>query len=257
MRYLALILLFSLLQGCANPYARFYTPAPQSGQNIVKATEPPRLVRGSAHPEQDAENLMENNYREIGYSSFNGAQVDESDAINQAKDVGANIVVVYSKYSITVTGEMPLTLPSTQTSTTNVSGTVGTTPVYGTANTTTHGTTTTYIPYSVRRNDYLATYWVKAPTPIFGAFIREPTADERKQIGSNTGLILAVVIKNSPTFNADLFKGDVLKRVGDIQLTDLQGFKAAMLRYAGQKVNVVVLRDGKPLTCTAEMAARK
>jgi len=248
MRYVALILLVSVLQGCANPYAKFYSPYGAANQNIVKASGPPRLVRGSANREEDKQRLLEEGYRPIGYSSFNAEDVNESDAISQAKEVGANIVLVYSKYSHTESGEMPLTMPSTQTSTTNISGTVGTTPVYGTGTTTTYGSTTTYIPYSVRRNDYLATYWVKAPTPVLGVYVREPTADERKQIGSNTGLIVVAVIKNTPAFSADLFKGDVLKRIGDTQPTDLDAFSAALLRYAGQKVNVVLLRDGKEIT---------
>jgi len=81
----------------------------------------------------------------------------------------------------------------------------------GTAYTTTYGSKTTYIPYTVHRSDYLATYWIKMKPPIFGTHIKDLTPEIRQQIGSNKGMLVYAVIKGSPAFEADILKGDVLK----------------------------------------------
>src|SRR4030088_2475506 len=131
MQYLAVIFVLLLLQGCASPYAKFYIPANvSSSRGFLKATEEPRVIRG-ANRESDDLHLLEDGYRPIGQSSFNGGNVSDSGAIAQAKTLGASVVVLYSRYTHTVSDSIPLTLPSTQTSTTNVSGMVGGQSVFG------------------------------------------------------------------------------------------------------------------------------
>lgn len=248
--YIGLCLFF---MGCINPYAKYYYDVAR-GIDITRvestSTDEPKIFRGNAI-ETDNQTMLENGYSPLGYSSFNAGNVSENQAVIQAKDVHASVVIVYSKYTNTVSGLLPLTLPTTQTSTTSLSGSVygsgGSANYYGNAYTTTQGSRTTYIPYNVNRSDYFATYWVKMKTPIFGVQVRELTPELRKQINSNKGLVIIAVIKNSPAFMADLFKGDILKKIGDVEIIDYNSFKQAGSKYTGKKVDVVILRDNQEI----------
>ncbi len=249
-----MVLLFSaviLLAGCANPFAQFYQDR-TGGIDLTKApvilpTGEPKLFRGN-DPKVDAQNMLEEGYVLLGLSAFNAANVRATGAIDQAKTAKAEAVIVYSKHTGTNTGVMPLTLPTTQTTSTNLSGNVfgsrSVTSFYGNANTTTYGTQTTYIPYSVERYDYFAMYWIRSKPPIFGAHVQDLSPELRKQIGSNKGAVVLAVMKNSPAFRSDVLKGDVLRRIGDQEIYDAKGFSQMVSAYAGKKVAVEILRDG-------------
>jgi hypothetical protein len=247
---IAVSVLLVLLQGCSTPFAEFYHD--NTGDvDLSKApavelpTGKPQLFRGN-HPEQDTLRMLEDNYRLIGYSSFNAGDVNESDAIAQAKKISAAVVILYSQYTGSVSGSMPLTLPDTTTSSTSMLGSAygpgGYASYSGTAYTTTYGTKTTYIPYTVHRSDYLATYWIKMKRPIFGVHIQELTPEIKKQIGSNKGVLIQAVIKGSPAFDADILKDDVLKQIGDIEVFDGDSYQKALSKYEGKEADVFIIR---------------
>ena len=93
---------------------------------------------------------------------------------------------------------MPWITPRTETSTTNLNGSVygagGMATVNGTATTTIYGSQTSYIPYSVNRSDYLAVYLVKYMTWL-GAVYNNLNDEERQKIGSNSGVVVVVVVR--------------------------------------------------------------
>lgn len=175
-----LILLIALLvTGCANPFAKFYQDRTggidlASSPYVVLPSGEPKLYQGT-DPKTDQQSMLENGYSLVGFSSFNASNINVDNALIQAKTVHAEIVLVYSKYTGTNSGVLPFTLPDTQTSTTTLSGSVygsgGYGNLYGTANTTTYGSKTMYIPYSVDRYDCFASYWIKMKPPIFGVYV--------------------------------------------------------------------------------------
>jgi hypothetical protein len=250
-----LLLIILALTGCANPFVKFYQDR-TGGIDLTKVptvilpTGEPKLFQGS-NPDTDHQRILEDGFNLIGFSSFNGGNVNINDALTQAKAVYAEMVVIYSKHTGTNSGVLPLTLPNSQTSTTTLSGssfgTGGYGSFYGTANTTTYGSQTTYIPYSVDRYDYFATYWIKIKPPVFGIHPRDLPPEIKQQIGSNKGVLVYAVIKNSPAFRADILKGDILRKIGDLELYDPKSFQEAVGKYAGQKVIVQILRDGKEI----------
>jgi hypothetical protein len=111
--------------------------------------------------------MLEAGYLLIGVSSFNaGEDVSENGALEQAKRIHADTVIIYRHYTNTLSGMMPLTVPNTQTGTAYHSGTIydsggGSAYYSGSSQITTYGTSTTYVPYNVARYDYFATYWVR------------------------------------------------------------------------------------------------
>lgn len=241
-----------LLAGCANPYKQFYHDNTggidpfKNGFAILPASEP-KIVRGGKQDE-DVQKLEEDNYILLGYSSFFGREFGENLAVAYGKKIHAELILLYVNYKDTQSGSVPITLPDTQTSTTQGMGMVGMTPYSASFTTTTYGSQTTYMPYNVNRYDYLAGYWVKRRPPLLGVLPRDLTAEERKQLGTNKGLFVHVVVKNSPAFKADLFRGDVILKIDDEDVQDVKEFLEVIKNREGKKVLLTISRDGKILT---------
>lgn len=216
-----------LIQGCA-PFSKHYYDK-TGGADIttvpwaVITDGEPKLLRGNKR-ENDTQKMLEDGYAQVGYSSFNAGNVNENGAIAQAKKVHASVVIIYSAYTNTESGALPLTLPNGA-----------------------YGTTTTYHPYHVRRSDYFATYWIKLKQAIFGVHLEDLTTELRREIGSNKGMLIRAVIKDSPAFQADIFRGDVLRRIGEIEIYNDEKFSEALTRYEGQTVITIIYRNGDPM----------
>ena len=170
--------------------------------------------------------MLQNGFFYLGSSSFNGRAFSPDLAIEQAKNVGASTVVVYSRYLSTVTGNIPLVLPAPPTTaTTSTQGTIygsgGTATFSGTSNTTFSGGTTTYnIPYQVDRYDQAATYWAKGRTPVCGVYVRDLNDGERQHLQRNRGAVdglpaFACVPRRHPS-------GDVIVRVAGNEIAGSQ-----------------------------------
>jgi len=261
---LVVLFLAALLYGCTSPFAQFYydqTGGADLSKSpfVVFSTGEPIIYRGS-NLDQEALKMLEENYSLVGYSSFNAGNVNEKDAITQEKKVNASIAIVYSKYTGTETGSLPLTLPDTKTSSTsfygNAYGSGGYGTYSGTVNTTTYGTTTTYIPYTIHRSDYLVTYWIKRIPPVFGVHIRDLTPEIKQQIGSNKGMLIFAVIKGSPAFDADILKGDVLRRIGEVVVFDMETFAASIAKNEGRETDVVLFRGDREIQKSVRFSAR-
>lgn len=245
-----------LISSCTqNPFSQFYQD--QTGGIDVTTIESVILpdpnqkptLYNSNDPEIDRIKMLEDGYAMVGHSSFNAGNVNENDVFTQANKVHAAVIVLYSEYTNTASGSVPLTLPDNQTSTTNVYGSVNSSGGYGTysgtGTTTTYGTKTTYIPYNVRRYDYGATYWIKIKGTTLGTFVVDMDADTRAKIESNQGVLIDAVVKKSPAYKADIFRGDILKSIGSIDIYSAEDFQAALKTYAGQSVTVVIYRSGE------------
>lgn len=267
MKYIFINIILSIfLTGCAtNPYTKFYIDS-FGGKDVTKEpqailpTGEPVIFRGNKDYEKDSISMIENGYIMLGYSSFNAGNVNEDDAKYQAKKIHASAIVMYSKYTNTVSGSIPLTLPNTTTTNSSVYGNVygsgGYANVSGYGTSTTYGTKTTYIPYSVRRSDYSATYWIKSKGPIFGAYPKEIEPETHKKIGTNKGVAAYAIVKKSPAFHADIFTGDILLKIDDADIYDVKTYADAITKYSGHKVDIQIYRDGKIITKKVKLNTR-
>jgi len=256
-----LISVFGLfLVGCVNPYEKFYVDRtggsgiPNSA--VMNIGEEPKLIQGT-NTDGDTQRMLEDGFRLIGYSDFNAGNTSIDGAIEQAKNVHAAVVIYYSKYRNTVSGAMPLTLPNTETTTTNVYGNTygssGYNSFSGTANSTTYGTRTTYIPYNVNRYDYFASYWVKSKPGVLGVIIKNMTDEQRKEVGGNKGVAIQTVVVNSPAYRADFLKGDILRTFANTDLYDYRDAVELIKQHAGEKVDITYMRDGKEFTKSVQL----
>lgn len=251
-----LVLPVLLLGACANPYKTYY-------HSKVSVAENPRYLAYDGEPEiyggtevpQDVRTMREENYLMIGTAAFAGPSLNKSQIVEQAKAVKAAAVIHYSKYSHTVSGATPITVPDTRTS--YHSGTVygsggGYASYDGTS--TSYGTTTEYIPYSFERYDVVATFWAKRRPGGLGFYAEGLYPEHRRAIGSNKGIYVAAVFRDSAAYRADMLSGDILLEIDGETVDDVRKLFAMVPKYYGRKnVPFLLFRNGKRFTVTVDV----
>ena len=254
MKNALLLLLFLVFSsGCGNPYTIYYTDL-TGGENtlekpdIVIPSADPRLIE-SCNIEKDNRSMMEDGYFLLGFSSFSGWIAPKWTALQHARKIHADTVVVYKKYIDTISGSIPVTIPDTQTSfhSGSMYGFGGaSTSFSGTS--TTYGTKTEHIPYTFDRYADYASFWVKRKFVGLGIYCDDLTDDLRRQIGSNKGVHVVVVVKGSPAFNNDVLVGDIIRKVNDIEVLDKFHFANIAKNNSGQQIKLEIFRTGKTIT---------
>lgn len=268
MRVALLAITLAILMGCAaQGYVDNYVDALATNPLLKARLEPtankPVLYNGS-DIQKDAQVMMANGFVLLGYSSFVFRAHDPNVALGQAKKVGASVVLHYSKYVGTVSGAIPFTTPTSTTSVTSVNGTaaglvqgrVGYTPYSGsyqggfngTATTTTYGSQTTYIPFSVQNYEVVATFWGKLRPPILGVHYLNAPVEIAQKLGQNGGVIVSDVTEASPAFFADVLPGDVILSMNGQRVFGVKQFSGAIYGLAGKVVVLKIYRSGQRIT---------
>jgi C-terminal processing protease CtpA/Prc len=256
---LALGCLFVLATGCVNPYVKNFQSAdlhkqPSENQPLLPYSGQPQLVT-SQDLKADALKMRENGYILLGRSKFQASPINEKLALKQADKVGAEVVLVNHKFVATKTESLPMStwIPGQQTDQTErviIQNGANTPKVIDrTVTTSTQGEyQTAYVEQSVDYYDYAASYWAKARAPIFGVNIRALDEATKAELGTQKGVVVRVVITDSPAYEADLLQGDVLLSLQDEPIRDPQQFFSLVDKYAGQTVSVLIYRSGQNLT---------
>ncbi|MCY1257596.1 peptidase Do [compost metagenome] len=78
--------------------------------------------------------------------------------------------------------------------------------------------------------------------------MRDLTPQQRASLQTNKGVTVNAIQKGTPAYDADLLKGDVLKSIGGLDVTDVRGMQQLLQKFAGQEVKIDFLRDGKLLS---------
>ena len=128
------LLLLLLLVGCVSGYKQFYRPESYATPEAVSAQRlnpPPAMpiIERAKHtdPQIISDSYGKRGYSVIGSSFFNSGESEpEGSAIQQAKDVKADLVLILNpRYTGSITTAVPITTPTTTTS--RASGTAATT----------------------------------------------------------------------------------------------------------------------------------
>ena len=230
---LILLGMIFFIHGCASQSSQFHYDKTggvdkANYPKLIVSNDEPQIFLGTDQ-EKDALRLAENGYYMTGYSSSNAGNINENGTLIEARKLNASIVVLYSKYKDTFYGVKPLTFPNTQTPSA---------PILDSSN-------VTESPYSENMSAYLATYWGKLKPLVLGVQVEDLTPEIRKEIQSNKGVVVQVVMKGSPAYFADILKGDVLRKIGDTEIVEVANFLQAVSDYAGQKVIMVLYRNGE------------
>jgi membrane-associated protease RseP (regulator of RpoE activity) len=250
---IALIAAGVILTGCAvsNPYAKYYRSGngaeTQASRSVLTPNsvlvEPTLTV--TQNPQLALEQARERGYLLIGESSFFGpASVSDSLAKEQAKVIGADYVILAKKSKDRVTEAVPTITPVFTSVSTKYGSAFSNSVVGGTAT------------VGVDRNDYLALYLHKSNKKLrLGIFTDDLTADERKQLGSNKGVKIAVVTTGSPAFDADIFKNDIIVKIQETEIRSNEVMAETMNNLREQKIKITLIRDGKEITKDIQLGA--
>jgi membrane-associated protease RseP (regulator of RpoE activity) len=114
-----------------------------------------------------------------------------------------------------------------------------------------------------RSFEYYASYWAKLPMPLFGVHLiklnqvsQDPETDEIKKVAEK-GLKIIAVIQGSPAAQAGILRSDSLLKMGDAEMNKADDLFAAVKKYQGQTVPVLVKRGEEEITMQVALGSRK
>ncbi len=233
MCFLTLSLIFFMVISGAqadetNPYTKNYK---EQNTNQLKSLDPnpDTKLYVSNHKEDDNISMLENGYDMIGSSGFSALEASPDLALQHAKAIKADTVLIYKKYESAKTGSSKLQLIKEAAKKGE----------------------------EIDPNDleeeptqyyFYASYWAKLPMPLFGVHIiklKKQTDDSDASTVEEPGLKIIAVIKDSPAAKAGIVRGDALMQMGDVAINTKDDLFAAVRKYAGQTIPVAVDRkDG-------------
>lgn len=215
-----------------NPYANGYekrldAPAAKPAVGNVK------IFRGNDR-DVDYGRLLEDGYDLLGASSFKSGDVPPDLAVAHAKNIKADLVMVYS----TRFGQIPKAVQidaakaRAKAGNSDIDANLPEMRLVG------------GMEYSY---EYYATFWIKLPPPALGLHVQDRIADDKR-----AGVPIIAVIKGSPAAKADIRKGDVVLKIADQEVKNGDALVDAVRRNVGKTVDVTWLRDDilmeKPVT---------
>jgi hypothetical protein len=253
MKFLAFLSSILLLAGC-NPYSQYYhgeTDVAQSA-SYIPSNKPIQIIQTSDIALQNKQ-LMTKGYSLLGYSFFTGPSgaFNENQIRSQAKKIGAQIVAFSSNYSHTISGAMPISIPQSNTTFSSGSASVyglgNPITAYGSGTTTSYGTSTAFMPYSVSRYNIIACFFAATKSRV-GIF-QSPLSDElKKKNQSNYGILVEAVAEGSPAFMANILPGDVVISFNGTPIRSKEHYGELLTSYSGSTVNLVIFRNGRTIS---------
>ena len=238
---LFLSLIAQLVFAAENLYEKNYKAQNAGGLSSLQAS-PETKMYVSNHKDDDNISMLENGYDMMGSSGFQADNVSADLALQHAKSIKADTVLVYTKYASKASGINKLQAIKEAAKTTGE------------------------VDASVLKKDeeqyqYYASYWAKLPTPLLGVHVvklvraADPQDDDVKR-EEVQGLKVLAVIKDSPAYKAGLHKADTIKKIGDVTVNKPEDLFAAVKQYQGKTVEVAYERDEAAAVTKATLNSR-
>ena len=257
MRLLVSILMVLSMTGCAsnkglqkpavatpsvaeNPYIKGYLSLDKPTVALQPDPDGPKLFRGN-NKDTDNNRMLVKGFDMLGYSSFEAREVKPEQALEQAKILKADLVLVYTKETAGTPASVKIqqlreqAMKAKSKTATDAKDSKATTPA---------DDSPVY--------NYYASYWVKIAPPVIGVHVKGTSKG-----ATVDGLIVLAVVEGSPAFKASLQEGDMLTRIGDIALTNTQSLSQVVKSYEGKTVDVEYVREGKPSKTVMTLNKRK
>jgi competence protein ComGC len=240
------ILFIVFLSGCIKTVGDFYKPNDEVVNRVNNKLENYELLKEGEEPQiiYSSEEGMDDNvakftaqgYEMLGGSEFVGEKDTEKNLIEQAKKVGATLVIAMdvSKGIQTNTWNFP------QIATTSYYGSYDSGSAYTTYN--------VPMTYSYERVEQYVYFLVKNPKKFkFGLSIGNLTEKVKREAERNTGALVMVVFNDSPAFYSNVIRGDVIIKIDGIDIKSAADSAKVMEEVdtkSGSSV-LTVIRKGK------------
>ncbi|MBV9080279.1 MAG: PDZ domain-containing protein [Elusimicrobia bacterium] len=243
---------------CVNPYrVNFNTTLDRvpkwMGERLAPSSGAPRLLK-SNDIRSDGRALFEQGYVMIGYAKFDGPAINPDLALEQGRKAGADVVLLQETFTRSMTENVAVTQwsPDQTTETTETAQSTGRGGKPHTVTRTvetrvSQDPQTVYVPTTVDYFEHSATFWRRVDKPLFGALVQDIADDVKMRLQTNHGLEIQAIITDSPAFEADLLKGDVILKLDGDPVPSAQKFYADLISHAGKTIHLSVLRGSTPL----------
>lgn len=226
-----------------NPYEQNYQE--QNTYHLKSQSDnPDTKILASNHKDDDNISMLESGYDLMGTSGFTATEAAPELALQYAKSIKADAVLVYRKYGSAKTSHSKLEFIKQAA---KKGGEIDAKDLVDEP-----------VNYA-----YYASYWAKLPMPILGVHViklkRQVDTDdaEAAQVVEEPGLKIIAVIQESPAAKAHIVKGDALLKIGDVTLVKPDDLFAAVARYQGQVVAIELQRGDAEIKTTVALNTRK
>ena len=232
----------SKLLAAENLYEKNYK-AQNTGNLVSLQANPDTKMYVSNHKQDDNISMLESGYDMMGTTGFDAGEVSPDLALQHAKAIKADTVLVYSKYGSAMTASSKI---DTYKQAAKKNGGV-------------------IDEKDLVEDDiqykYYASYWAKLPTPMLGVHIIKlvkPTDDEDENAKKDEikGLKVLAVIKGSPAEAAGLKRGDSLLKINDTELNKPEELSGVVRQLQGKKVAIEYEREGAKALAVANINQR-
>jgi len=205
---------------CASPYVESYRGMRQTTMADVDF-EPfggtPRLVQSSGDPKLDVFLQLDDGYAVIGVSGFFGDPQNPDEVLQQARKVGAAVVLIGAKYRNSETTE------------------------------------TSYIRYSVDKFERWALYFAPLPQKGLGILFDRMTERQRREAGSDRGVQVVAIRKASPAARSNIVIGDAILTIDGHEVEGVATLRKAVGGALGRDAAIELVRDGTRIGTTADL----
>jgi membrane-associated protease RseP (regulator of RpoE activity) len=194
----------------------------------------------SNHKDEDNISMLENGYDMMGTSAFDATDTPADQALQFGKTIQADTVLVYSKYGSQKTASSKLQMVKEAAKN---GGEID----------------AKALEEPAMEYQYYASYWAKLPKPLLGVHIiklKQRANPDNQKATDEKGLNIIAVIKDSPAAKAGMVKGDVLLKIGEMELIQPDDLFAAVKRYAGQTVPVELAHNQENVKVTVALNSR-
>ena len=233
-----LLLAPKLFASDTNLYEKNYK-AQNTGNLISLQANPDTKMYVSNHKDEDNISMLESGYDLIGSSGFEGSDVLPELALQHAKAIKADTVLIYKKYGSAKNSASKLELIREAA---KKGGEIDDKD----------------LKEEPIQYNYYASYWAKLPAPLLGVHIIKLASrdSETEQVVEKKGLKVLAVVKDSPAAKAGLLSGDVLLKVSDIELNKPEELSPLVRKLQGQNVAIEYERGGNKNIAKAQINTR-
>jgi PDZ domain len=222
-------------QAAVNLYEQHYKAQNNRDLKSMQA-QPDTKMYVSNHDDEDNISMLESGYDMMGSSGFEAGSIAPDMALDHARAIKADVVLVYSKYASKKSGISKL-------------------QTYKEAAKTTGEVDPEVLEEDGEQYKYYASYWAKLPMPLLGLHVIKLRykSENSDEFIAEDGLKVLAVIKDSPAFKAGLKRGDVLVRMNDVRLQTPAQLSQAVMKYKGTQVEIAYERNEKGVTTQATL----
>jgi membrane-associated protease RseP (regulator of RpoE activity) len=227
------------LLAAENLYEKNYQ-AQNTGNLASLQASPDTKMYVSNHKQDDNISMLESGYDMMGSSGFEAGDTAPQLALQHAKAIKADTVLVYSKIATTKSAASKIQLIKEAAK--KGGGEVDAKAL--------EAEPTNYI--------YYASYWAKLPAPLLGVHVIKlvPKQSDDVPVAEIKGLTILAVIKDSPAQKAGLVRGDVLTKIADVELNKPEELSALVAKNQGKNVLIEYERDALKVATKAQINSR-